>query len=77
MAEHLHKGSRVFLEGRQRTESWDDKQSGDKKYRTYVYGDKIKFLGESQRDGQKGELTRNQSYSREDPTMITDSDVPF
>jgi hypothetical protein len=51
VAEHLHKGSRVFLEGRQRTESWDDKQSGGKKYRTYVYADKIEFLGEQQRDG--------------------------
>ena len=29
------------------------------------------------RDGQKGELTRDQSYSQEDPTMITDSDVSF
>ena len=44
---------------------------------TFVYADKIKFLGESQRDDQKGELTRDQSYSQEDPTMITDSDVPF
>ena len=79
MAEHLHKGSRIFLEGRQRTESWDDKQSGGKKYRTYVYADKIEFLGEPQRDGngQKTELTLDQSYSQEDPTMITDSDVPF
>ena len=79
VAEHLHKGSRIFLEGRQRTESWDDKQSGGKKYRTYVYADKIEFLGEPQRDGngQKTELTLDQSYSQEDPTMITDSDVPF
>ena len=79
VAEHLHKGSRIFLEGRQRTESWDDKQSGGKKYRTYVYANKIEFLGESQRDGngQKTELTLDQSYSQEDPTMITDSDVPF
>ena len=79
VAEHLHKGSRIFLEGRQRTESWDDKQSGGKKYRTYVYADKIEFLGESHRDGngQKTELTLDQSYSQEDPTMITDSDVPF
>ena len=77
MAEHLHKGSRIFFEGRQRTESWDDKQSGDKKYMTYFYADKIEFLGESQRDGQKGELTRDQSYSQEDPTMITGSDVSF
>ena len=48
-------------------------------YRTYVYADKIEFLAESQRDGngQKTELTLDQSYSQEDPTMITDSDVPF
>ncbi|HEX8802109.1 MAG TPA: single-stranded DNA-binding protein [Terriglobales bacterium] len=77
VAERLHKGSRIFLEGRQRTESWDDKQSGGKKYMTFVYADKIEFLGEAQRDGQKGELTRDQSCSQEDPTMITDSDVPF
>ena len=77
VAEHLHKGSRGFLEGRQRTESWDDKQSGGKKYMTFVYADKIEFLGESQRVGQKGELTGDQSNSQQDPTMITDSDVPF
>ena len=77
VAEHLHKGSRGFLEGRQRTESWDDKQSGGKKYMRFVYADKIEFMGESQPDGQKGEFTRDQSYSQEDPTMITDSDVAF
>ena len=30
ITEHLHKGSRIFLEGWQRTECWDDKQSGGK-----------------------------------------------
>jgi hypothetical protein len=59
------------------TEYWDDKQSGGKKYMTFVYADKIEFLGESQRDGQKGELIGDQSNSQEDLAMITDSDVPF
>ena len=27
VGEHLHKGSSVYLEGRKRTESWDDKQT--------------------------------------------------
>ena len=31
--EYLHKGSRVYLEGRKRTESWEDKKSGGKNYR--------------------------------------------
>ena len=42
--EHLHKGSRVYLEGRKRTESWDDKQRGAKHYRDLVYVDRIEFL---------------------------------
>src|SRR5512147_687400 len=42
--EYLHKGSRVYLEGRKRTESWDDKQTGGKNYRDLVYADKIEFL---------------------------------
>jgi single-strand DNA-binding protein len=44
VGEHLHKGSRVYLEGRKRTESWDDKQTGAKHYRDLVYIDRIEFL---------------------------------
>ena len=44
VGEHLHKGSRIYLEGRKRTESWDDKQTGAKHYRDLVYVDRIEFL---------------------------------
>ncbi len=30
--EYLHKGSRVYLEGRKRTESWDDKKTGPRRF---------------------------------------------
>ena len=43
--ENLHKGTRVYLEGRKRTESWDDKQTGAKHYKDLVYVDRIEFLG--------------------------------
>ena len=80
-AEFLKKGSRVFLEGRQRIESWDDKKSGEKKYMCFLYVDKIEFLSESNRNGhgngQNGELAKDQSHSQEDPAMIGDSDIPF
>ena len=42
--EHLQKGARVYVEGRKRTESWDDKQTGAKHYRDLVYVDRIEFL---------------------------------
>jgi len=42
--ENLHKGARVYLEGRKRTQSWDDKQTGARHYKDLVYGDRIEFL---------------------------------
>jgi len=70
--EYLHKGSRVYLEGRKRTESWDDKQTGGKNYRDLVYVDKLEFLdsrgnGNGHRDGAEPV----------DETVIGDADVPF
>ena len=44
VGEFLHKGSRVYLEGRKRTESWNDKKTGGKNYRDLVYVDRIEFL---------------------------------
>ena len=35
-AEHLGKGARVYIEGRMQNRSWDDAQSGEKRYRTEI-----------------------------------------
>jgi single-strand DNA-binding protein len=43
VGEHLRKGSRIYVEGRKRTESWDDKQTGAK-HRDLVYVDRLEFL---------------------------------
>ncbi len=36
LASHLHKGSKVYLEGRLQTRTWDDAQSGQKRYKTEI-----------------------------------------
>jgi single-strand DNA-binding protein len=71
--EHLHKGSRIYLEGRKRTESWDDKQTGAKHYRDLVYVDRIEFL--DSRSGGKGHPAPAERGF--DETTVTDQDVPF
>jgi single-strand DNA-binding protein len=71
--ENLHKGSRVYLEGRKRTESWDDKQTGAKHYRDLVYVDRIEFL--DPRGSENGH--REPAESGFDETTVTDQDVPF
>lgn len=43
--EYLKKGSKVYIEGAIRTNSWDDKQTGEKKYRTEIIGNDLVLLG--------------------------------
>jgi single-strand DNA-binding protein len=43
--EYLKKGGKVYIEGRIRTDSWDDKQTGQKKYMTNIIGSDIVLLG--------------------------------
>ena len=71
--EHLHKGSRIYLEGRKRTESWDDKQTGAKHYRDLVYIDRIEFL--DSKGGGNG--YREPAESAQDETTMADQEIPF
>ncbi len=41
--QYMKKGSSLFVEGRLQTRSWDDKTSGEKKYRTEVVADRVQF----------------------------------
>lgn len=43
VAQYLKKGSTAYVEGRMQTRSWDDKSSGEKKYRTEVVADTVQF----------------------------------
>lgn len=42
-AQYLKKGQNVLIEGRMQTRSWDDKTSGQKKYRTEIIADRVQF----------------------------------
>ena len=39
----MKKGNSMLVEGRMQTRSWDDKTSGEKKYRTEVIADRTQF----------------------------------
>ena len=43
VAQYMKKGSAVFVEGRLQTRSWEDKTSGEKKYRTEVVAERVQF----------------------------------
>ena len=43
VAQYMKKGSSILVEGRMQTRSWDDKTSGEKKYRTEIVADRTQF----------------------------------
>jgi single-strand DNA-binding protein len=52
-SQYLQKGRLVYVEGRMQTRSWEDQQSGQKRYRTEVNANDVQFL-DSARDGSGG-----------------------
>ena len=43
VAQYMKKGNSILVEGRMQTRSWDDKTSGEKKYRTERVSDRTQF----------------------------------
>ena len=43
--QYLSKGRPVFVEGRLKLDQWDDKQTGQKRSKLSVVGDRIQFIG--------------------------------
>lgn len=64
----LSKGSRLLVEGRITTRSWEDKKSGDKRYATEITADNV-LLCDGKRDGGERRPRREEpeQESFEDP----------
>lgn len=45
IGQYVKKGGKLYIEGRLKTDSWDDKQTGEKKYRTDIICDQFVLLG--------------------------------
>jgi single-strand DNA-binding protein len=85
--DYVKKGSKLYIEGKIRTRSWDDKETGKKVYRTEIIVGDISLLSSSDGNGRRSEGDNRQvSHSnavRRDQAEeygdlgITDSDVPF
>jgi single-strand DNA-binding protein len=91
--EYLKKGRTVYIEGSIRTNSWDDKETGQKRYKTEIIGTQMVLLG-GPRDGEGGGgggyggRSAGKSGADQSPVEpsashapsgaeITDEDIPF
>lgn len=43
-SQYLHKGSHVLIEGSLRTSEWEDKESGQKRWKTEIHASQVIFL---------------------------------
>ena len=88
VSQYMKKGSSILVEGRMQTRSWEDKSSGEKKYRTEIVADRTQFgpksggaSGTSQ-GAESGKVSVSKSsedldtieYPEED---ISPEDIPF
>lgn len=77
---YIKKGSRLYVEGRIRTRTWDDKD-GVKHYTTEINADNIELLDrrEGQAEGapQNGRADQLQSVSEPDFNQPEEDDLPF
>ena len=53
-AQYLDKGRSVYVEGRLQTRSWDDKNTGEKRYMTEIVAQQVTFLGGGPGEGRSG-----------------------
>lgn len=54
VGEYLKKGRSCYIEGKLQTSSWDDKESGQKKYRTEIIVNDLVLLGGGREGGEGG-----------------------
>ena len=82
---YLTKGKQICVEGRLRTDEWND-QSGNKRYMTKVVADRITLLGGGNRDGAGGRgrdmaADRGQDMAtgggESGPAELNEDDIPF
>ena len=80
IGEHVRKGSKLYIEGKLETSSWDDRQGGKKRYRTEIVARDIVLLG-SYEDAEENENAsrngREHHQTHASPSEITDEETPF
>ena len=79
--EFLSKGRKVYIEGRLQTRSWDDKNSGEKRYKTEVVCENFQMLGGRGGDfdsgGDYGGGGGGGGYGGGGGGSADDDDIPF
>ncbi len=72
LAKFLRKGAKVFIEGALQTSSWEDRDSGQKRYKTEVVAQNVLLGGSNKPRNQKEDPERRRLNRRDEDT----DDIP-
>jgi single-strand DNA-binding protein len=88
--DYVKKGTKLFVEGKIQTRSWDDKESGQKRYRTEIIVNDLSLLSGREEGaggyGRSGASGSSSGYDQRTPSgtedfaqaaEISDEDIPF
>lgn len=79
--EYLHKGRRVLVTGSLRTDSWEDRETKQRRYRTYVRAEDVMFLDPPNGNGNGHGVAKmgvvEGEGAEENLPEGTDEDIPF
>jgi single-strand DNA-binding protein len=81
VGEYVARGSKLYVEGKLQTSSWEDRQSGERKYRTEIVARDLLLLG--LRENSRGDRQNPTSDDHEDQGSQAssgesgDEDIPF
>ena len=86
VGQYMRKGSSMLVEGRLKLETWDDKQTNQKRSKMVVVGETVQFLGSPRSGGEGAPAERSSRPAATKPTEAAseadgpppeEDDVPF
>lgn len=81
VGEYVKKGAKLYIEGKLQTSSWEDGESGTKKYRTEIVARDLVLLGSQENGSASADRSNRNGDQRESAyagsSEITDQDIPF
>ena len=77
VGEYVRKGTKLYIEGRLQTTSWQDRQSGEKKYRTEIVASDLVLLGSRENGQNAAAEAPGRDSDMEAARAAVDDDIPF
>lgn len=73
---YLHKGDKIYVEGKIKTRTWDDER-GEKRYSTEIQVDNMTMLSGRKEDSANNATTASNASSGADLSKDGEDDLPF